>query len=117
MNKLTVVKIEPTCIEFKNGIMLYSDHLEDCCESHYLSFEDLSLSDFEGLEFDLSGETFFKRIDNYGIELLPLKGHSVKIPGYGYNNGYYSSDLTLCIEGNGVLKKFDITECQVVKED
>jgi len=52
MKNLKVVKIDSEAKEFENGIKLYSDHQSDCCEHHYLSFEDLELSDFEDLEFD-----------------------------------------------------------------
>lgn len=110
MSKL--IKIESGFLLFDDGTKLYSDHQRDCCEHHWLSFDDLTPLDFEGLEFDFGSETFFKRIDGYGIELIPLFGHSVKIPGYGSNNGYYSSNLTLVIEKDGDLKEFDITECQ-----
>lgn len=116
MKNLKVVKIDSASIEFENGIMLNSEHDSDCCESHYLSFEDLKLDDFDGLEFDLTGEAFFKRIEDYGIELVPIKGFTVKVPGYGYNNGYYSSELTLCLTGKDFSKEFDITECQVIED-
>ena len=89
-----VIAIESEAILFEDGFKLESYHNQDCCESHYLSTDDLSISDFDWLEFDLSGD-FFKKIVDYGIELIPIKGHSVKIPGYGSNNGYYSSDLSL----------------------
>lgn len=53
----------------------------------------------------------------YGIELIPVKGHSVKIPGYGSNNGYYLDNLSLVLlDINGFKKFFDIEECQVVTE-
>jgi hypothetical protein len=32
------------------------------------------------LEFDLSNDSFFKKIEDYGIELIPVNGHSVKVP-------------------------------------
>ena len=113
MNRAKVVKIGPDCIEFENNVKLYSEHDQDCCEHHYLYFEDLSLKDFEGLEFDLTGDGFFERIEDYGIILKPLAGHPVSVPGYGYNNGYYSSELTLVItDGKAFNKTFDITECQ-----
>lgn len=100
-------------ILFENGIKLYSNHNQDCCEYHELYIRDLDIKDFEGLEFDLSNDDFFKRIPEYGIELIPISGHSIKIAGHGYNNGYYSSDLDLILELNGkVIKKYDITECQ-----
>lgn len=113
MNKLKVIKIDSDSIEFENGIQLYSDHDQDCCESHYLDFSDLTIEDFENLEFDLTNDDFFNRIEGYGIELIPVNGFSVKIPGYASNNGYYSSNLSLIVTDNKQFNKFfDISECQ-----
>ena len=112
LNKLKVIKLDSDSLEFDNGLTLTSEHDSDCCERHYLSLSDLTLEDFEGLEFDLTNDNFFKRIEGYGIELIPITGHSVKIPGYGNNNGYYSCNLDLTISGSGYSKTFDITECQ-----
>lgn len=113
MKNLKVVKVNSDSLEFDNGLKLFSDHDQDCCESHWLSLSDLTLEDFVGLEFDLSNDNFFRRIDGYGIELVPISGWSVKIPGYGSNNGYYSSNLNLVISNEkGFSKTFDITECQ-----
>ena len=117
MNKVKVVKIDSDSVEFENGVNLYSNHYKDCCESHYLSLDDLTMVDFEGLEFDLTNDSFFKRIEGYGIELIPINGHSVKIPGYGYNNGYYSSNLSLILtDDNGFRKEYDIFECQNISD-
>lgn len=116
MNNLKVVKVDSESIEFDNGIQLYSNHDQDCCENHYLSFEHIGLDDFEGLEFDLSNDNFFNRIEDYGIELIPIHGHSVKIPGYGYNNGYYSSNMELIVTNNKDIRKvYDISDCQVIE--
>lgn len=116
MNKAKVVKIDSDSLEFDNGVVLTSDHEPDCCERHYLSLADLTISDFEGLEFDLTSDNFFERIEGYGIALNPLKGFPVRIPGYGYNNGYYSDQLDLVLsDGKGFSKVFDISECQVVE--
>ena len=115
MNKTKVKKINPTSIEFSDGTYLESDHDQDCCESHYLSLKDLSLEDFEGLEFDLTKDDFFERIDGYGIALKPIKGFPVRIPGYGSNNGYYSTNLKLILSGYR-SKEFDITECQDISD-
>lgn len=119
MNRLKVIRIDQYSIEFENGIVLSSYHEESCCENHYLSFSDLTLEDFEGLEFDLSNDNFFNRIEGYGIELVPISGYTVKVPGYGSNNGYYSDNLSLILENlegldSGNSKTFDITECQEV---
>lgn len=114
MDKLKVVKVDSESIEFDNGASLSSYHDQDCCENHYLSFEHLSIEDFEGLHFDISKDDFFNKIEGYGIELLPISGHPVRIPGYGSNNGYYSTDLQLVVKGPGVDKTFDISECQEI---
>src|SRR6056297_853253 len=117
MKNLKVIKIDSETVEFENGLKLYSNHDFDCCESHYLSLEDLTMEDFDGLEFDLTNDDFFKRIEDYGIELIPIKGHSVKIPGYGYNNGYYSSQLDLILtNGKDFTKTYDISECQNITD-
>lgn len=110
---LKIIKVQNDCIYFDNGVRLYSYHEQDCCESHYLSMDDLTIEDFAGLQFDLTNYTFFNRIKDYGIELIPINGWSVKIPGYGSNNGYYSSDLDLIITDDKDFKKtYNITDCQ-----
>lgn len=117
MENLKVLKVESDFILFENNIKLYSYHRQDCCENHYLSMSDLTIDDFKDLEFNLTNESFFKRIDGYGIELIPIKGHSVKIPGYGSNNGYYSSDLKLIITNDKEFNKsYDISECQLYQD-
>ena len=117
MKDLHVVKVDYYEIHFNNGIILSSYHPQDCCENHYLDMEHLSLDDFKGMKFDLSNDNFFKRIKDYGIELIPTNDHSVKIPGYGYNNGYYNSRLDLVLsDGKDFNKKYDISECQTIKD-
>lgn len=117
LDKLKVVKVNSDSIEFENGIRLYSNHDQDCCESHFLSFDDLTIDDFKDLKFDLTNDNFFERISEYGIELVPIRGHSVKVPGYGSNNGYYSSHLDLIVTDDKDFKKeFNITECQEIND-
>lgn len=114
MKNLKVVKIENKGLVFNDGTQLFSEHEQDCCEWHYLDFSDLNLSDFDGLEFNLIGDDFFNRIEDYGIELKPINGHSVRVPGYGMNNGYYSSyiDLVIVDANNKTIKSYDVSECQ-----
>jgi len=117
MKNLKVWALDSDNIYFDSNVSLSSNHDQDCCENHYLSFNDLTLDDFKDLEFDLSDDKFFKKIEDYGIELIPIKGHSIKVPGYGYNNGYYSTNLTLVIsQNNKFIKDFDIRECQVISD-
>ena len=118
MELLKVTSVANDTILFDNGYCLGSEHEQDCCESHYLSTSDLTLEDFEGLEFDLDRDDFFERIEGYGIALKPVNGHPVRIPAYGQNNGYYSANLSLVIinlKSGKVIKSFDITHCQKIK--
>ena len=113
MKNLKVTEINSEQIIFENGVKLCSNHDQDCCERHYLSLSDITLDDFEGLLFDLTNDDFFERIEGYGIALKPVNGFPVRIPGYGSNNGYYSSNLSLILTENGeIIKTYDITECQ-----
>lgn len=112
MKNLKVIEVDSDGITFDDGTSLYSEHHQGCCENHYLSFNDLTLEDFEGLEFDLSGEGFFERVEDFGIKLIPVNGHPIPVPGYGSNNGYYSSNLYLVLSGGGVDIEFNISECQ-----
>ena len=114
MNKVRVVAIDAESLTFDNGVVLSSYHEWDCCENHYLSLKELDLLDFEGLEFDITGNDFFERIEGYGIMLKPLNGLPVRIPCYGTNTGYYSSNLSLVLEGENIKKTYDITECQTI---
>lgn len=98
---MKAVKTYYDSIEFEDGVKLFSYHDNDCCESHYLYFGDLVIEDFDELEFDFTNDNFFKRIPNYGIELIPIHGHSIKIPGYAHNNGFYSDQLDLILEKDG----------------
>lgn len=116
MKKLKVIKVDSEYMEFEGGIKLFSDHRQDCCESHWLDFEHISIDDFKDMEFDLSNDDFFKRVPDFGIELIPIKGHPVRIAGYGSNNGYYSSDLDLVLKGQDFSRKYDITDCQNISE-
>jgi len=116
MNKVKVVNVGDYGITFDNGLTLSSDHSQECCETHELYFKDLSLEDFVGLEFDLSNDNFFKRVDGYGIELLPITGWPVRVAGHGDNNGYYSSQLDLILtNGKDFTKIFDISKCQDIQ--
>lgn len=116
MDNAKVIKVNEESIVFDNGATLRSEHEQDCCEQHYLSFRDLTISDFEGLEFDLSSDDFFRRIKGYGIELIPVNGYTVKVPAYGYNNGYYSDNLSLVLENTESTRTYDISECQEIND-
>lgn len=113
---MKVVEINNERIIFEDGTMVYSDHNQDCCESHWLDFEHIKLEDFDGLDFDLTNDNFFTRIEGYGISLNPTNGFPVRIAGYGSNNGYYSDNLDLVVDNGRSRKVYNITECQVIND-
>jgi hypothetical protein len=114
-NLVKAIAVGAEFLLFENGWKLASSHDSDCCENHYLSFGDLSIKDFERLEFDLTKDDFFERVPDYGIRLKPINGHPISVPGYGVNNGYYSSNLDLIVTGpNDYWKEYDVEECQVI---
>ena len=117
MKKLKVLIVDSEMLVFEKGVTLYSYHEQCCCESHALDFSGLSMEDFEGLEFDLSNDDFFERIEGYGIALKPVNGLPVRIPGYGSNNGYYSDKLELILtDEKNFTRMYDISECQDVED-
>jgi hypothetical protein len=111
-----VVKVTSEEIVFDDGSTLSSFHDQDCCERHSLTLSDVKVDDFDGLEFDLSGDVFFRKVEGYGIELIPVHGHVVRVPAHGWNNGYYGTNLALVIKTPTVEKRYDITECQSIKD-
>ena len=116
MENIKVVNIEPETLTFNDGTQLVSSHRTECCEHHYIDFSDLDITELEDLEFDLTKDSFFNRITGYGIEMLPKNGYPVRIPGYGSNNGYYSSEINLLVltANDEVLKSYDVSACQVI---
>jgi hypothetical protein len=118
IQKVIAIKNEDDgVIEFSNGYTLTTHHESDCCEHHYWSLTDLTINDFDGLEFDLDDDNFFGRIEGYGICLVPIDGFPIRIPAYGSNNGYYSQNLSLVLtKDNKTINEFDITKCQDVDE-
>jgi hypothetical protein len=70
------------------------------------------------LVFDISGDNFFNRIEDYGIEILPTNGQPIRVAGHGYNNGYYSANIDLVVFDSfgKFVKKYDVSECQVIQD-
>ncbi len=102
-----VIEITSNQIKFDCGRTLFSSS-----DISYLNFNNLSIKDFHKLEFDLSQfDKCFRRIEGYGIELIPVKGFSIKIEGYLNDDPYYSAPLFLFLQNQNVVEKIDISEC------
>lgn len=110
-----VVEITGDNIIFDDGFVISHWHPQDCCESHYLDYGDLDLKELQDAgEFDLTNDSFFEVVRDYGIRLISKSGYKIAIPGYADNNGYYSSDLILEVRNpkTGYKKDYDITDGQ-----
>lgn len=112
----TIVSVENDRVVFDDGRWLESNHEADCCEHHWLDFTEAAKDGaLVGMRLDLAGE-FFRRVPEYGIELLSASPDRlpVRVPGYGRNNGYYGNQIDLVLRGREgmTLKRWDVTECQ-----
>jgi hypothetical protein len=124
---MKIIKISEENLVFDNGITISSYHDQDCCESHWADFtvmQGYNLNTITGkqinindVEFDENIKEQIQLIKDMGFNLVAKDGSKYFIPCYASNNGYYSSDLELRIDGNGVKEKIDITDCQKWDED
>ena len=119
---MRIKKIGNDYLEFDNGLLMTSDHWTECCESHWADFSVMSgynLNTTTGreiniynVEFDENIKENIQLIKDEGFNLIAKDGSKYFIPCYAENNGYYGSDLTLCITIDGVNEEIDISECQ-----
>jgi hypothetical protein len=117
-NKINLVKVlslDSEGIKLEDGYYISSSHETECCEYHWLDFDSLDFNEIEDAIFDFS-KPWFEKVEDYGIRLLPVNMHPIAIPGYGSNNGYYSSNLTLNLKTPTGYQDFDISECQEINE-
>lgn len=101
-----------------------SSHEQDCCESHFLDF-DFKKEEMESIIKAMEKQHINNIVESVAVctdeqwivmryrfqgwEIIPLF-----IPWRGYNNGYYSNELTLHVTHPATWKvdTFDITENQ-----
>lgn len=89
-------------------------HRLDCCESVYGDFSIVKYHEKELVGQHLS-KVEVKTVDGMGFLLcfsfFNHKATKIFIPCYNYQNGYYSSNLELTVEDNGVETTIDISDC------
>lgn len=110
-----IKRINEESLEFDNGFVLQSEHESNCCEYHWLDFSILEIyNDIYEQEFDVENGIKFKEVEGMGILLYDENGNKYLVNGYGRNNGWYSSNITLVLyNGKGkVVKEYDVTKCQ-----
>lgn len=110
-------------------IQMYDYHENDCCEEHFIEWGYGLDQITEEMRFTVNTNDyckgFIEKVEDYGIRIIPNPGtgHPIAFPGYGYNNGFYSTDLILIVvvfdkTSNTTFHKveLDISECQDISE-
>ena len=120
MSKIT--EITTIALIFDDGHTLTSYHDQDCCEHHYLDFSNLGSCnvatrtgkeiDIYNQEFDFSEGVNFKKVEGVGILLYDTDGNKYLVNGYGYNNGYYGTNIELELYQEKLKYHYDVSECQ-----
>lgn len=112
-----IIHLEEGCITFDDGSTLSSSHDQDCCEHHTIDASEISLDEVKDLEFDLSQplEDLIEKVEDYGIRLKSTNNFPLSIPAYGYNNGYYGTNIDLTLKTKDKEETIDISECQTIQ--
>lgn len=113
-----IIKLQQELIAFDDGSTITSDHNQDCCERHYLDAGSIDLDEVKDLEFDLTQplEQLIERVEDYGIRLKATNNFALAIPAYGYNNGYYGTNIDLTLKTADKEETIDISECQNIRD-
>lgn len=113
-----IIKLEEQRITFDCGSILYSSHDQDCCEVHQIDPTGIKLDEVKDMIFNLNKplKDLIEKVEGYGIRLKSINDHPLPIPAYGYNNGYYGSNINLHLTVNNKTQTIDISECQEIPD-
>lgn len=92
-----IIKLEENLIEFEDGTRITCDHCQDCCEYNYADCE--QLDDLaRGYDFD-TAKLKIEAVDEAGFRFGDRPERMFFVPCYSSQNGYYSSDIVVSING------------------
>lgn len=101
-------------LEFDNGLKVYGEHHQDCCENNYLDFEQLQVGDeFEDVESPVEFLAIIK-IKEDGFSIKDKTGVPKWVQARSEQNGYYSSSIDLVVERGG--EKYMLTKPKIGEE-
>lgn len=89
---MKILRITEEAIEFNNGTAITYFHEQDCCERNYADFQQIEDLAY-GVEFDEN--LVFEAVPEYGFRFGSKGTPMFFIPCYSYQNGYYSSDISI----------------------
>ena len=95
-----IAEITEEHIKFTNGFVITYFHDQDWCEWNYAQFDAL---DDIAKEATFVGNLDFEEVPGYGFKFgnKPCNMHFV--PCYSEQNGYYSSDVEILLNGYRIL--------------
>lgn len=105
MAKIRKYSTDEQILHFTNGSAITTFHEQDCCEWNYADFDQID-DIAQGWDFDMENLTFEKVIGGFRFGNLPSK--MVFVPCYSEQNGYYSNDIDIQLEGFDVLHIDDL---------
>jgi hypothetical protein len=108
MSRAKIVKAEENLILFSDGTEITGYHESDCCEWNYADcgqLDDIALN----TEFDTSN-LVFEEVEGSGFRFGNAPSKMFFVPCYSSQNGYYSSDVKILL--NGETKLF--IDCPIV---
>lgn len=93
-----IIRTEENLIEFSDGTRITCDHDQDCCEWNYADCE--QLDDLaRGYDFNTTKLTF-EAVDGCGFRFGDRPERMFFVPCYSVQNGYYSDDIDVYLNGN-----------------
>ena len=93
---MKVIESEEGYLKFDNGLILESNHMQECCEINYLDFEQLPV----GTELPtMTAKEFAKAINikEDGFSIKDIHGIPKWVQARSEQNGFYSSGVNLII--------------------
>lgn len=94
-----IIKAEENELRFNDGTVITCDHCQDCCEYNYAKFDDID-DICRATDFDTNNLVF--EACEYGFRFGNLPAKMFFVPCYSDQNGYYSDEVDVYL--NGVLQ-------------
>ena len=106
---MKIKRVDDFEIVFDDGQEITFDHYQDCCEANYAAFDEID---------DLAYEHDFKYLKFEPVECAGFRFGDdelmVFVPCYSSQNGYYSSDININLNGIEVISAM---ECEMLLDD
>ncbi len=109
---MKIIKISNTGLTFDDGTIVSHYHDQDCCESVYADWKSLKDQYLIGNNSPDFSDITIEKVANSGFRLIDSNKNGYFVPCYNYQNGYYSSNLSLTIERTNQKEEvIDISDC------